>query len=90
MTLALILVPLLGCLAVFMLPSLWSRALALATGALNFGITLAAWFWLDPTGINYALDIPWVSEAGIHFAMSLDGISMLLVLLPTYWRRSLF
>jgi NADH:ubiquinone oxidoreductase subunit 4 (subunit M) len=51
---------------------------------------LAAWFWLDPTGINYALDIPWVSEAGIHFAMSLDGISMLLVLLPTYWRRSLF
>ncbi len=81
MTLALILVPLLGCLAVFMLPSLWSRALALATGALNFGITLAAWFWLDPTGINYALDIPWVSEAGIHFAMSLDGISMLLVLL---------
>ncbi|MGI9160749.1 MAG: complex I subunit 4 family protein [Saprospiraceae bacterium] len=81
MTLALILVPLLGCLAVYLLPSPWSRALALATGVLNFGITLAAWFWLDPTGINYALDLPWVSEAGIHFAMSLDGISMLLVLL---------
>ena len=81
MTLALILVPLLGCLAVYLLPSPWSRALALATGVLNFGITLAAWFWLDPSGINYALDLPWVSEAGIHFAMSLDGISMLLVLL---------
>lgn len=81
MTLALILVPLLGCLAVYLLPSPWSRALALATGVLNFGITLAAWFWLDSTGINYALNLPWVSEAGIHFAMSLDGISMLLVLL---------
>jgi NADH-quinone oxidoreductase subunit M len=81
MTLALILVPLLGCLAVFTLRGAWSRMLALITTVVNFGITLSAWFWLDPSGVNYAIDLPWVPQAGIHFAISLDGISMLLVLL---------
>ena len=81
MTLALILIPLLGCLAVFILQGSRPRTLALMTGVLNFGVTLAAWYWLDPAGDNYTLDLPWVPQAGIHFALSIDGISMLLVLL---------
>lgn len=81
MTLALILIPLLGCLAVFILPGSRPRTPALITGVLNFGVTLAAWYRFDTAGDNYALHLPWVPQAGIQFALSIDGISMLLLLL---------
>ncbi len=82
MSLLLILIPILSSLAVFALRGSTVRFLALAATLANLGVTALAWVGFDSTAVaNYVFSVPWVPQAGISFSLSMDGISLLLVLL---------
>ena len=81
--------PLLGSLALFLMPS-WSYrtarvvALAFSLGTLALSLILLAGFDKD-AGPQFLTSQPWLSfgQASIHFALGLDGISIWLLVLST-------
>lgn len=64
------------------------RWVALGTALLTFGISLwvLAQFNSDIPFVQMYLEVPWIEFAGwtIHYAMGIDGISILLVLLTAF------
>lgn len=82
MSLLLILIPIISSLAVFALRGANVRYIALAAAVANLAVTAAAWAGFDPNAVtNYAFSAAWVPQAGISFSLSMDGISLLLVVL---------
>jgi NADH-quinone oxidoreductase subunit M len=80
--------PLAGFLAALCLPrssSDASRRWALGISLLTFVVSLGLLLWFDRTtgGEQFALDIPWIASPNIHFAISVNGVSLWLVLLST-------
>ncbi len=80
--------PLLGAVLLLLVPrerhdSIKSIALIMAF------ITMLLSFWLyamfDPlgNGMQFEVNIPWVTSMGIHYHMGIDGISLLLIVLTT-------
>ncbi len=59
----------------------WALAVALAT----FGLSLALLPGFDraAAGEQFLLDVPWIATPNIHFAISVNGVSLWLVLLST-------
>ncbi len=80
--------PLLGFLAALFVPRRspdLSRRLALAVSLLTFVASLGLLVWFDRAagGEQLGTDVAWIASPNIHFAISVNGVSLWLVLLST-------
>jgi NADH-quinone oxidoreductase subunit M len=85
---AVLFLPLAGFLAALFLPRSSpeaSRRFALAVSLVTFvaSLGLLAWFDRGLGGEQLATDVPWIASPNIHFAISVNGVSLWLVLLST-------
>jgi len=82
----LIIVPLIAGLLVFGTKGKASRNIALGFSLVEFALSLVAFFQYkhNPASADLVLNCTWVESLGIHFAVGLDALSMLLVLLTTF------
>lgn len=82
----LIIVPLIASLLVFFTKGNTSRTIALGLSVVEFILSLVVLFQFkhNPDSANLMLNCPWVESLGIHFAVSIDALSMLMVLLTTF------
>jgi NADH-quinone oxidoreductase subunit M len=84
MTVLLIFFPLAASLLLFATQSKAAKSIALGASLIEFAISLFVIFSFNKDlGSQFQFDIPWISSLGIHFAVGIDGISLLLVLLTT-------
>jgi NADH-quinone oxidoreductase subunit M len=82
----LIAVPFMGIAALaFVRNEPWARNIALACTLLDFGLFLILWSGFDPAepGMQFVERMVWMPTFKIEFAVGVDGISLLLVLLTT-------
>src|SRR5207302_1203502 len=78
---ALIAWPAIAAVAVLAAPVRWAKHLALAASLLEFAISVPLWWVFQPAGgMQLQLDVPWIPSWGIHYAVGVDGISLLLML----------
>lgn len=82
----LIIVPLIASLLVFFTKGNTSRTVALGLSVVEFILSLVVLFQYkhNPDSQNLILNCSWVESLGIHFAVSIDALSMLMVLLTTF------
>jgi NADH-quinone oxidoreductase subunit M len=82
----LIIVPLIASLLVFFTKGKASRTAALGLSVVEFILSLVVLFQYkhNPDNANLILNCSWVESLGIHFAVSVDALSMLMVLLTTF------
>ena len=82
----LIIVPLIAGLLVFGTKGKASRNVALIFSLIEFALSLVAFFQYkhNPASADLVLNCTWVESLGIHFAVGLDALSLLLVLLTTF------
>jgi NADH-quinone oxidoreductase subunit M len=80
----LILVPLVGALVIPFAPAAVSRSLALgvAFGTLGCGVATAALYDYSTDGARQLTEqVDWISAFGVHYALGVDGLGLLMVLL---------
>ncbi len=65
--------------------SLW-RAIAFASSAVTFLLSLRLFARFDATvvGFQFTEHAPWIPDYGIHYHVGVDGISLLLIVLTTF------
>lgn len=82
----LIVLPLLASLLVFLTRGNGARTLALAAAVAEFVLSLVVYFQFkhNPGLPSLSLNCNWVASMGIKFAVGVDGLSLLLVLLTTF------
>jgi NADH-quinone oxidoreductase subunit M len=87
--------PLLGVLVLLFLRSKnknLHRWVALITSLVTFGVSILVLSWFrtydtyNPGGLHMEINLPWIQVAGwnINYAMGVDGLSILLVMLTTF------
>jgi len=83
LTVFLILLPLVASITLSLVKGEQVKKLALVFSLAELGIALFAWSKFNPADARaqFLYDTDWVHSLGIHFAVGMDGISMLLVLL---------
>ncbi|NOY88785.1 MAG: NADH-quinone oxidoreductase subunit M, partial [FCB group bacterium] len=61
------------------------KSLSLIISFVTFLLSIWLYFMFDPiaNGMQFEINIPWVSSLGISYHMGIDGISLLLILLTT-------
>ncbi|HKW09380.1 MAG TPA: hypothetical protein VJO33_03310, partial [Gemmatimonadaceae bacterium] len=62
------------------------RVLALLTFLVEFVVSLGLWWAFDPVSPNwqFAVDKLWIPAWGVHFAIGIDGMAMMMILLTTF------
>jgi NADH-quinone oxidoreductase subunit M len=62
------------------------RRITLFTFLLEFVVSIGLWWIVAPgeAGFRGVVDLPWIRTWGIRFALGVDGISVMLVLLTTF------
>lgn len=82
----LIVVPLIASLLVFFTKGKASRNLALGLSIVEFALSLAVFFQYkhNPMSKDLVLNCSWIESLGIHFAVSADALSILMILLTTF------
>lgn len=82
----LIIVPLIAALLVFLTKGNNSRNLALGLSVVEFVLSVAVFcqYKHNPASHDLVLNCTWVESLGIHFAVSVDALSLLMVLLTTF------
>ncbi|MGE0442500.1 MAG: NuoM family protein [Gemmatimonadales bacterium] len=82
---ALLILPLVGAAAVFLSPKEQAKRLALVITALEFVISAGLWWSVntDAGTMELMTTIPWIPQWGISYAVGIDGISLMMVLLTT-------
>ena len=82
----LIIVPLIASLLVFFTNGKASRTAALGLSVVEFILSLVVFFQYkhNPDNASLILNCSWVESLGIHFAVSVDALSMLMVLLTAF------
>jgi NADH-quinone oxidoreductase subunit M len=82
---ALILIPALGMAAVLLAREEQAKHIALAVTLLTFLVSLPLWFAFSAgtAALQFGVRAAWIPQWGISFALGVDGISVLLVLLTT-------
>ncbi len=82
----LIIVPLIASLLVVFTKGKTSKTVALGLSVVEFILALVVLFQFkhNPDSQNLILNCSWVESLGIHFAVSIDALSMLMVLLTTF------
>ena len=94
---ALLLIPLVGTVAVMLVPA---RPSADATGVetpaarqiafwffiLEFIVSLGLWWSFNPadTGWQASIDLAWIPTWGVRFTLGIDGIALMMILLTTF------
>jgi NADH-quinone oxidoreductase subunit M len=84
---ALLVLPLAGAVAIIATrEGTNARWIALGTLTAELLLSLVLWTRFDPHAIGwqFSLSIPWIRDWGIHFALGLDGVSLVMVLLTTF------
>ena len=63
----------------------WTRRIALAFSLLVFVVSLPLWFNFDTASheMQFVTRVPWIPAFNVNYAVGVDGISVLLVLLTT-------
>jgi len=85
MTVFLILFPLLVAVLLFAVRPAQAKLLALIAAVIEFIASLVVAFNFNALGgTQFGLDTPWMTSLGLNFAVGMDGISLLLVLLTTF------
>lgn len=81
----LIIVPLIAGLLTFFVKGKGSRTIALGFSIVEFILALVAYMQYkhNPDASNLMLNCPWVESLGINFAVSINALSLLMVLLTT-------
>ncbi len=82
-----IFLPLVGAiLLAFLSDEEWIRRFALGVTIANFIISLPLWTRFDTTthAMQFVERVPWIKTFNINYAVGVDGISVLLVLLTTF------
>ncbi|MBK8791549.1 MAG: NADH-quinone oxidoreductase subunit M [Holophaga sp.] len=82
-------VPLLGALALLLVPKEKRRVFelgALAIAIIDFAISVPLWFQYDrgSAAVQWAFSTDWIPSLGVKFAIGMDGISLVLFLLTTF------
>jgi NADH-quinone oxidoreductase subunit M len=79
----LLLLPIVSALCIFMMPGRLSKAIALAGSLVSLGAVLAALnaLRMDPADASLSINRPWLVNLGSSISFSIDGISMVLLLL---------
>jgi NADH-quinone oxidoreductase subunit M len=82
---ALIVVPVVGMGAVLAVREEQARYVGLAVSLLTFVLSLPLWFAFNAgtASFQFGVRAPWIPQWGISYALGIDGISVLLVLLTT-------
>ncbi|MHB1328944.1 MAG: complex I subunit 4 family protein [Gemmatimonadales bacterium] len=82
---ALLLVPALAAIPVFLSSPSVAKRLALVATVVEFILSVGLWWSLDTsTGtMELVSTIPWIPQWGISYAVGIDGISLMMVLLST-------
>ena len=83
---SLIAVPFAGILALlFVRGDAWVRRVALGVSLLALGLSAALWWRFDPSieGMQFVERTSWMENFNIQYAVGVDGISLVLVLLTT-------
>ena len=62
-------------------PRVWALISSLIVFVASLG--LVSGFDTNASGEQFALDIPWIASPNIHFAISVNGVSLWLILLST-------
>ena len=62
------------------------RRIAFWTLLLEFVVSLGLWWSYDPsrTGFQAVIDWPWIPLWGVNFALGVDGIAVMMILLTTF------
>src|SRR2546430_2664519 len=77
--------PVVAAAAVLLVPERWAKHVALAASLLEFAISVPLWWTFRPAaGMQFVLDVPWISSWGIRYTVGVDGISLFMVLLTTF------
>ncbi len=78
----LILVPLAGAILIAFLPATLSRTVGLGVSAVTLvlGVVIAFMYEVDG-GMQLTEQVSWIKAFGVHYALGLDGLGLLLVLL---------
>ena len=65
--------------------AMFARRITLFTFLLEFVVSIGLWWVVLPgeAGFRAVVDVPWITTWGINFAVGIDGISVMLVLLTT-------
>ncbi len=81
----LIFLPLLGGIGCFLAPDSAAKGVALATSVATFLLSTLLWADYDPYGPAFQFNeaVAWLPDLGISYAVGIDGISLLLILLTT-------
>lgn len=83
----LLILPLLGAAIIGLAPrnDAWTRRIALAFTLLVFVVSLPLWYLFDTSSheMQFVTRVPWIPAFNINYAVGVDGISVLLVLLTT-------
>ena len=63
-----------------------ARTLALLTFLVEFIVSLGLWSAFDPSDARwqFAVDIPWIPSWGVRFAIGIDGMALMMILLTTF------
>ena len=83
---SLITVPFAGILALlFVRGDVWVRRVAMGVSLLALGLSAALWWRFDPSieGMQFVERTSWMENFNIQYAVGVDGISLILVLLTT-------
>ena len=86
---AVLFLPLVGFLMALLLPRsspqasrIWALLISIITFAAS--LSLLPWFDRGASGEQLSLDVPWIATPEIHFAISVNGVSLWLVILSTF------
>ncbi len=83
-TVFLIFFPLLVALVLFVARPASAKYIALIGSLVEFVASLVAAFSFTPdASVQFDVSVPWIQSIGLQFAVGIDGISMLLILLTT-------
>ena len=85
LTILLILIPVATGLLTLSLGGRSAKQIALVGALAELAAAVVVWTQFDPAaGAQFGFKYDWIGSAGVSFAASIDGISMLLVLLTTF------
>ncbi|NBX93448.1 MAG: NADH-quinone oxidoreductase subunit M [Proteobacteria bacterium] len=84
MLLPLCVIPLIATVGVLLLPTRWSKVIALVSSLIGLILCIPIYLGFDSIQsqtMQWAISVPWIKSLGIRFAIGLDGLSFPLVLL---------
>ncbi len=79
----LIVLPLVGAILIWVVPAVWSRSIALLVAGLALGWSLFLLWQFEPSSVTPQFQelLPWIESLGLTYRLSLDGLSLPLVVM---------